>query len=172
MHVRTRLDSDAEPAAVYPWLFELDHYAAWLDIVAEIGREAGSDPAAWNVVLQARIGPLKRSKRLRMVRTGFDDDRWVRFERRESDGRDHSSWQLDAHLEPRPGGSTLTVELDYGGRLWSPPVERLLHAQIESGKTRFAELVSANPGGPPEDHGQPSACNGGSTGDAARPSST
>jgi len=108
---------------------------------APLPASPASPGPAWDVVLQARVGPFRRSKRLRMERTGLEDGRWVRFERREVDGRDHAGWSLDARLEEVQGGTRLVMDLHYDGALWSPPLEHLLQRQIEQGRSRLAELA-------------------------------
>jgi hypothetical protein len=96
------------------------------------------------VDLRGRLGPLARSKRLRMVRTVVDAPRSVRFERRERDGRSHSPWILEAVVEPTDGGasSRLTMHLHYGGGLWGPVLERLLADEIERSRPRLIGLLT------------------------------
>jgi hypothetical protein len=51
----------------------------------------------WDVELRARLGPLARSKRLRMVRTVRDPETFTAtFERDQADGRNHSPWTAAA----------------------------------------------------------------------------
>ncbi len=98
---------------------------------------------AWSVELRGRIGPLARSKRLRMERTLHEPDRAVRFERHELDGRQHSAWVLDATVEPVAGGSRVTMALHYGGSFATGFIERLLHDEIDRSRRRLAEVVTA-----------------------------
>ena len=126
---------------------DLDRYPEWLSILPRTEAEAGSDPAAWSVELRARIGPLARSKRLRMVRT-VDDPTHVRFERTELDGRRHSSWVLDGKVDPIEDGARLTMSLHYGGSLGGGIVERLLREEIESSRQRLREMVEQDPTAP------------------------
>jgi len=79
------------------WVGDLGRYPEWLTIVPRAESEQGSDPRAWAVELRAKVGPIARSKRLRMVRT-VDEPGHIRFEREETDGRSHSPWVLDAVL--------------------------------------------------------------------------
>lgn len=149
VHVRALLDAPVTTDALFAWVGDLARYPAWLDIVrsAEPLPAGPGDPPAWDVVLQARVGPFRRSKRLRMERTGVEEGRWARFERREADGRQHARWSLDAHLDELDGGDAaspatrLLMDLRYDGALWSPPLEYLLHHQIEQGKPRLASLA-------------------------------
>ena len=157
MHVRALLDAPVSPEALFAWVGDLARYPKWLDIVRSAAplRSSGpsgpsdpSDPPAWDVVLQARVGPFRRSKRLRMERTGVEDGRWARFERREADGRQHARWSLEAHVDPEGAGARLLMDLRYDGALWSPPLEFLLQRQIEEGKHRLAELAALAEGRP------------------------
>ncbi|MFM7064795.1 MAG: SRPBCC family protein, partial [Actinomycetes bacterium] len=127
---------------------DLGTYADWLDIVRSVEPlPAAPDDAgpAWSVVLQGQLGPLRRSKRLRMVRTVQGDDGTVRFERSETDGRSHSAWVLSAEVRPSagaaPDGSQLVMRLHYGGSMWMPLLDRLLADEIERSRPRLVEVV-------------------------------
>jgi hypothetical protein len=103
----------------------------------------GDPGPAWRVDLRARLGPLARAKRLRMVRSRYEAPSSVRFERCEDDGRSHSPWVLEAAVAPVPGGSRLDVRFHYGGGLFGPVLERLLTDEVEQAKPRLLALVSA-----------------------------
>ena len=124
---------------------DLGTYPRWLDIVgrAEPAPPADGDPGpAWTVDLRGQIGPLRRSKRLRMVRSRNEPDRAVTFERRELDGRQHSPWVLDATLGADGTAGVLTMRLHYGGSMWVPLLDRLLADEIERSRPRLvAEVV-------------------------------
>ena len=87
-------------------------------------------PPGLVVDLRGRLGPLARSKRLRMVRTQrTSDERGLRA----AGGRrpPHTPWVLGP-TSPRPTtGSRLVMRLRYGGALWGPVLERLLGDEIE-----------------------------------------
>jgi hypothetical protein len=153
------LDAPCPPAVLFAWVDDLRHYAHWLDIVprAEPAAAATGDPGpAWQVDLRGRLGPLARSKRLRMVRTELEAPHRVTFERRELDGRSHSPWILRAAVAPVVAGnaaeadradpdaeeSRLTMELHYGGALWGPVLERLLRDAIEQSRPRLLACVA------------------------------
>ncbi len=140
----------APAAALHAVVADLGTYPEWLDIVAAADPLGQSDDAApaWSVVLQARVGPLRRSKRLRMVRT-IDSPSELCFERRELDGRSHSAWRLHATIEEIDAasgsdgaGSRLTMRLHYGGSLWIPVLDRLLTEEIRRSRTRLIELLA------------------------------
>lgn len=138
--VEASLDAPHSPADVFEWVEDLERYPEWLDIVP---RAAYTDPVdgdpgpAWMVDLRGRLGPLARSKRLRMVRREHRPHDHVVFVRREVDGRRHAAWVLRAAVEPTPDGSRLTMHLHYGGGLWGPVLERMLADEIERSRPRL-----------------------------------
>jgi hypothetical protein len=44
---------------------------------------------------------------------------------------------LDATIAPTSTGSTLTMRLHYGGRLWMPALDRVLADEIERSRPRL-----------------------------------
>jgi hypothetical protein len=142
MDVTAGLGAPCAPAELFVLVDDLARYPEWLDLIARATTEAGSPPA-WSVDLRARLGPLARSKRLRMVRTEHDPvAHRVRFERQELDDRRHSPWVLDAQVAEVADGSALEMHLHYGGKLWTGGVlERALTDQIEQGRERLLALT-------------------------------
>jgi hypothetical protein len=146
----TDVDLSAELAApctpdeLFAQVEDLSTYPEWLTIVprVELATSAPGDQGpVWMVELRGRIGPLARSKRLRMVRTVHDPGRHARFERRELDGRDHSAWVLDAVVEGSGHESTLVMSLHYGGSFGGSLIEKLLTDEIEASRPRLVERV-------------------------------
>jgi uncharacterized protein YndB with AHSA1/START domain len=134
------LDAPHPPEDVFPWVEDLERYPEWLDIVPRATQADpvdGDEGPAWVVDLRGRLGPLARSKRLRMVRMDHHPSDRVVFERREVDGRRHAAWVLRATVASQPGGSRLTMHLHYGGGLWGPVLERLLTDEIERSRPRL-----------------------------------
>jgi hypothetical protein len=136
------LDAPVPPADLFPWVEDLGRYPQWLDIVS---RAEPDGPGTWLVDLRARLGPLARSKRLRMRRTLHRVPTEVVFDRDETDGRSHAPWRLSASVEPTGAGSRLVMRLHYGGTLWGPVVERLLTDEIERSRPRLLAVVAAAP---------------------------
>jgi hypothetical protein len=143
MDVIASLDAHCSAELLFELVDDLSTYPQWNGLVHSAVREPG-DAQAWDVELRARLGPLARSKRLRMVRTVRDADTYTaQFERDEIDGRNHSPWVLGATIVEHDGLSTLTMHLHYGGSLWTGgALERVLADQITSGRERLLQLVA------------------------------
>jgi len=144
----TTLPATAERA--FALVDDLSAYPAWMDLVHDVSElESDDGRRAWDVELQARVGPFARSKRLRMVRVVGDAPHRVVFERAEVDGRQHSSWVLAATLDAvttAPGevaATTLTMTLTYGGSLWTGAVlQRVLDDHVERGAATLQSLLA------------------------------
>jgi len=127
-----------EPARVYPYVADLARYVEWMPMVH--GVEA-VDAGVWNVELRAKVGVFARSKRLRMKRT-VNTSQHIVFERDEIDGKRHSPWTMAIALQATEAGSVVTVDLSYGGTLWTAGIlDRVLAAQVDAGKTGLARVV-------------------------------
>lgn len=157
MDVDVSLEAPCPAGELFVWVEDLSRYPQWLELVprAAPAPAVEHDPGpAWTVDLRARLGPLARSKRLRMVRTVHEPPGVAtavagpgggvaRFERLEHDGREHSDWILQAEVEARGDhASQLTMHLHYSGELFGPVVERLLADAIARSRPRLLGLVS------------------------------
>ena len=144
MEITERLELACTPSELYPHIDDLDRYPSWMRLVH--AAERVDDPEgrpAWTVELRARVGPLARSKRLRMVRSDAVRDQLVVFERAELDGRVHARWALRAELEPTPVGSALTMRLSYSGSLWTGGLlDRVLEDEIRRGSASLIAVVT------------------------------
>jgi len=152
MDVTASLEAPCSPAVLFAWMDDLGRYPEWLDIVPRavpVAAHADDVGPAWSVDLRGRLGPFARAKRLRMVRTARAEPSHARFERVEHDGRDHSSWVLDATIEDIPDGARLTMRLHYGGRLWMPVLDRVLADEIERSRPRLLRCVAPADGEAP-----------------------
>ncbi len=146
METRAELDLPCEPNELYEHVALLDRYPPWMPLVHAVAPSADDEGRpAWDVELRTRIGPLARSKRLRMVRTEVVPDRRAVFERQELDGRRHAAWVLGVAIEPRPTGSRLGMHLSYSGTLWGAVLERVLAEEIRRGSDNLLRLVSDAP---------------------------
>lgn len=144
--VNASLETDADPQRLFDIVADLGTYPDWLDIVptAEPAAADDGDPGpAWMVDLRAQVGPLRRSKRLRMVRSEHVGPERAVFERRELDDRSHSRWVLtaDVHKESDGGPCLLRMGLHYGGSLWVPLLDRLLADEIERSRVRLLAVL-------------------------------
>jgi carbon monoxide dehydrogenase subunit G len=151
----------AAPQDVFELVDDLGRYPQWMDLVhdvsdvvevIEVSEVSGvpgiaDEARSWDVELRAQVGPLARSKRLRMTRTVHEPPRRVVFERTEVDGRRHSAWVLESVLAEQGSGETeLTMTLTYGGNLWTGVVlERVLDDHVERGARALSALVEPAP---------------------------
>jgi hypothetical protein len=153
MHLSAALTTSATAADVLKHVASLDAYSQWMPLVHSAVRETEATPPAWNVELRAKVGPLARSKRLRMVRTVYEigESSRIVFERAETDGRRHANWRLEVTVGPRDGSSLhaevgetqLVMNLSYDGRFFVSVVESILRQNIEVGKRRLGERLAA-----------------------------
>ena len=144
MDVRASLEAECDPHALFAFVDDLVAYPQWVDLVHRAERVDGTDDL-WQVELRARIGPLARSKRLRMRRVVHDTAKCVvEFHRDEVDGRTHAPWVMRAEVTRHGSTSRLQVHLHYGGALWTGGVlERALADQITNGRERLTRLVGS-----------------------------
>lgn len=130
---------------------DLGTYPAWLDLVTAAAPDdahPNDDDPSWLVTIRAKVGPFARSKKLRMVRTSTernDAGTHFLFERRELDGRDHSSWTLHASVEPTGPRSTVTMDLRYDGGLWTTPLEPILGSIIADAGPGLESYATRHP---------------------------
>jgi hypothetical protein len=138
---------DATVAGLFEHVATLDRYPRWMRLVHRVDEiEPDHGRPAWRVELRARVGPFARSKQLRMVRTVFEPDHRVRFERIQDDDRDHAAWILGATVAAADAGATVATELTYSGNLWGSNVlQRVLDDEIRRGKQALRDVVSAEP---------------------------
>jgi uncharacterized protein YndB with AHSA1/START domain len=139
-------ETPAPPAKLFAVMSDLATYGQWMKLIERCEPAVPStDDAgpAWWVTLRAKVGPFARSKRLRMVRTDATPDSTIRFERRETDGRQHSDWIMTCAIDPVETGSRITVSLSYSGGLWSGPLDAVLGSQVDSAVPQLRDFVSA-----------------------------
>lgn len=142
MDLSEQARTGADPDELYALVADLGNYPDWLHLVvrADPDPEDRRDPrGSWTVELRGRVGPLARSKRLRMIRTIAEPPRLVRFERDEIDERLHSPWRLEAQVDPEDDGSTLTMRLHYGGDLFGPVLRPILADEIRRARHLILE---------------------------------
>ena len=146
MDVTATVEAPVGVEKLFGVVSDLTTYPRWLGIVHQVTAEATGlgEPSAWLVELRDKVGPFARSKRLRMVQSTCESPNIVVFERRETDGRKHSPWVLTARVATTGVGSNLTVDLHYGGTLFTGGVlERLLADQIAQGRERLLAVLQA-----------------------------
>ncbi len=138
MKYSSSVELPVAPEVVLPFVNDLQKYPAWMSLVHAVEAD-GND--SWNVELRAKVGVFARSKRIRMTRTVNTESKIV-FERDEQDGRQHSPWRLAVDINDAGSACTVTMNLEYGGTLWTAGVlDRVLASQVDAGKAQLAKVV-------------------------------
>jgi hypothetical protein len=141
------LDAPCSAEQLFAHIEDLSDYPAWLEIVERAEPTSGhpddDGDRAWLIDLRGRLGPLARSKRLRMVRTTCEAPTVVRFERREHDGRHHADWVLEGSVTGESESARLEMRLHYGGSFGGRVLERLLGDAIERSRPALLALVTS-----------------------------
>jgi len=126
-------------------LDRLDGYPTWLGIVLAVEScepDATDTGPAWWVDLGGRLGPVSRTKRVRMVRTAHTE-REIRFERGEIDGRTHNRWVLEARLTPEAEERTqVEMRVHYSGDRRVPVLDRVLRQEVSRAGRRLVDRVA------------------------------
>lgn len=130
---------DATPAEVLAAVADLPGYPEWHGMVHAV--EADGD--GWLVDVGGRIGPFKRTKKVRLVRAAEEEDAApgrVRFVRAERDRTDHGRWELVADVDPAAGEGpcTLRFRLLYDG---SSPLIGMLEPVLRAETERSADRL-------------------------------
>lgn len=141
-------NTSASPERLHEIVSDLTTYPSWLGLVSKVEPAPVSDDDAGPahlVTLRANVGPLARSKRLRMVRTECTAPCSVRFARFETDGRNHSDWVMSSQVAPTDGGSEVRVRLIYEGQLWDRLIEGVLERAVDEAVPRLSRLAQTEP---------------------------
>lgn len=123
---------------VRPFVEDLSAYPAWMPMVHNVSSVSDD---IWTVELRAKVGVFARSKKLRMRRS-MNEENVIVFERDEDDGRQHSPWVMRVMLSPSATGTNVTIDLSYGGTLWTAGIlDRVLASQVDAGKAGLVRAV-------------------------------
>ena len=138
MKYSSTVDVPSTMSAVRPFVDDLASYPAWMPMVHNVSVLADD---VWSVELRAKVGVFARSKALRMRRT-MNEENIILFERDEDDGRQHSPWVMRVTLAPSELGTNVTIDLSYGGTLWTAGIlDRVLASQVDAGKAGLVRAV-------------------------------
>ena len=139
------MDTKATPDELFAVVSDIANYPEWLELVAKAEpaeAETGDVGAAWFITLRAAVGPLARSKRLRMVVVESRSPEHLTLERSEIDGRDHSTWRLTSGVTAVEESAGLTLGLHYDGKFWNSVLDAVLARQIEATRPRLRDYLA------------------------------
>ena len=146
MHHAISVSTEAPLQAIMPVLADLSTYPSWLGLVHAVDAVDAIN-GAYLVTLRANVGPFARSKKLRMVRSELTEDA-VRFDRAETDAREHSNWTMTIDAcSAASGGSDLEIALNYDGDLWTGPLQLILDSQVDKAGPKLDAYVLTTSGG-------------------------
>jgi len=138
MNYSSSVDVPVAIDAVRPFVEDLAAYPTWMPMVHDV---VAVDDGVWSVELRAKVGVFARSKKLRMRRT-MNEESIIVFERDEDDNRQHSPWVMRVSLSPSAMGTNVTIDLSYGGSLWTAGIlDRVLASQVDAGKSGLVRAV-------------------------------
>jgi carbon monoxide dehydrogenase subunit G len=138
MNYSSTVDVPASTEIVRPFVEDLASYPRWMPMVHNVSAVASD---VWSVELRAKVGVFARSKMLRMRRT-MNEEHIIVFEREEDDGRQHSPWVMCVSINPSAAGTNVTIDLSYGGSLWTAGIlDRVLASQVDAGKAGLVRVV-------------------------------
>lgn len=135
---------DAAPAAVLAEVSHLPGYPAWHGMVKAVE----PDGDGWLVDLEAKVGPIRQSTRVRLVRAAAEAGEGggrVRFVRAELDGKEHSCWELEGIVDPVTGEGPCMLTFRVASDKSSPligMVEQILRSEVERSAQRLRQLVA------------------------------
>tara|TARA_B100001250_G_scaffold288652_1_gene250401 strand:+ start:50 stop:499 length:450 start_codon:yes stop_codon:yes gene_type:complete len=136
MRQMVKVDLGGSPQQIFRVFKDLRVYEILLGFVdsVETLETEGSLPC-WQVTLRAQIGPFARLKQLRMVLVEDEAPRVIRFVRRETDGKDHSDWEILVLVDGREGGGcSVSMEVSYSGKFWSLPLQSVFNSHVNAAK--------------------------------------
>ena len=140
------VDLDSSSDKIFNVLNNLEAYEnllGFVDCVEALESEEGVP--CWLVTLRAKIGPFARLKKLRMARTEEKRPEVVRFSRRETDGKNHSDWELCILLKEQGGDRCLVIiEVSYSGRFWSAPLQSVFNSHVDTAKDLLQQTFSGD----------------------------
>lgn len=154
-----RAETVATADELFAVVSDLTTFPAWIELVHRVEPIPDLEGPArerpeWWVTLRAQIGPLARSKRLRMARTvhvppgsGPDQRGHVRFDRSETDGRDHAPWTMEViviGLDGAPHRSRADCRLHYGGSMWTGLLDGHLDASARRSTEALRDIAAAH----------------------------
>ena len=128
-------------------LSDLSTYTQWLNFIDSVEAVESEDDLVWMLVLKAQLGPFSRMKRLRMAKVSSKPHKLIRFERKETSGRDASDWSIDVKFKQIDLKTTeITFVVSYSGKFWTRTLETVFNTYVDQARTNLkAYFVSLRP---------------------------
>ncbi len=139
-HIRREIEIRRPPEEVFAVLTDFDRLPDWATIVADT-REVSERPLRIGCTFRQRLRVLGQELETSWRVTDLDAPRTVAYE---ATGPAGSRMDMRQTVQPVPGGSTLTLEVDYdlpGGPIGEALDRLVVHSQNEGEAERSLEQL-------------------------------
>lgn len=154
MNVEESFDVPCAPEVLFAITEDLANISPWLDLLGA-AVPASPDPSdvgpAWDATFVVKLGPLTKTKDVRLVRIEHEPYKSVVYERHEipTEGKDPSKiamWRLTLKVSPTNDGSSLFVNVFYGGDALGDMAEGILTKELNKSKPALLKEVKQRVG--------------------------
>lgn len=149
MNVEASFEAPCTPELLFSIVEDLGNITPWLDLLG--GAEPSpADPAdtgpAWGATFAIKLGPLTKTKDVRLVRIVHSPQADVVYERHEVpvEGRDVAQiamWRLTMTVSPTDAGSALHVHVFYGGDALGDMAEGILTKELNKSRPALLKEI-------------------------------
>lgn len=154
MNVEASFDAPCTPELLFSIVEDLTNITPWLDLLG------GADPSpvdpsdagpAWDATFAIKLGPLTKTKDVRLVRIVHTPPTDVVYERHEFpiEGKDTSQiamWRLTLRVTPTDTGSSLHVHVFYGGDALGDMAEGILTKELKKSRPALRKAIEQRVG--------------------------
>lgn len=149
MNVEESFEAPCSPEVLFAITEDLANISPWLDLLGD-AKPASPDPSdvgpAWDATFVVKLGPLTKTKDVRLVQIEHEPYKSVVYERHEipTEGKDPSKiamWRLTLKVSPTNEGSSLFVNVFYGGDALGDMAEGILTKELNKSKPALLKEV-------------------------------
>ncbi len=149
MNVEATFEAPCEPELMFSLMEDLENITPWLDLLGGAERTT-ADPSdvgpAWDATFAIKLGPLTKTKDVRLVQIVHEPYEKVVYERHELpiEGKDASQiamWRLTMKVSPTDTGSLLYVHVFYGAEALGDMAEGILTKELNKARPALLEEI-------------------------------
>lgn len=151
MNVEADFEAPCPPELLFSIVEDLAEISPWLDLLGDAvpcSPAQGDIGPAWDSTFAIKLGPLTKTKDVRLVRIVHKAPSEVVYERHEVpvEGRDPSQiamWRLTLKVRPVDSGSRLDVHVFYGGDALGDMAEGILTKELKKSRPALLKEVKS-----------------------------